>query len=424
MVKLTLPSFDGLPDDIVEKLDAYEEVSTEVKNKLVSLTDEFEEGRNEVIDKALSKTKEVIGKAKDGFGRAQEGIDAVKGGVDKAKAGFSKVQDGIGKARDGIEKVKGGITNLKNSVEGTVNEVKAKVNGVFEGLESGRDLVEIKDRIKGALNGDRSAIELLGKDAEKLFSTKVLGLDESTGLISRSSEIFGKIEVVKDSASYYFGKGSPKNVSNVLGFIRDLGGSEFIDMVDMGAEAALTISVIDEIQSWRIPDLLNDVFKAKPNDSGGYDYGYSDEFRFELGRGVSESLQNNGDLSFIHKLITHAGDKSLLSSNPDFPVQFISSYAFPQGTIPGEHIEGKTTYASELALFIEVMDSLKKDWFYIDRNGEQVWNLYFIGAASEDVITLLKYSDLHREAILAAPNYRMDSFIYTARSLYPMIALG
>lgn len=370
MVKLADVTFDGLPDKAVERLDAYAEVTTEVKNKLESKVNEFNEKRNELIDNALAKPKALV-----------------------------------------------------KAVGDKVSKVNDSINNLFSGLSTGADMVQIRDRVKAALGGDRSAMEAIGNDAEMLFATKVLGMDSTTGFISKASETLGKLKVIKDTTEYYFNNNNPDKVNNVLNFIRDIGGSDAVDMVDLGSTAALATSVINEIQDWGVPTLLDDIFRAEPNDSGGYDYGYSEDYRFEVGRSVSDLLDPEADLEFLSQLIVHSGDKALLASNPDLPSQLMSNYSFPTGTLPGAVIEGKKTYSSELALFVSTMDTLKPDWFFIDRNGIKVWNLYFIGTASEDLKTLLCSDPLYREAVLSASNYRMVSFSETARELYPMIAL-
>lgn len=392
MLKIALPTFEGTSKDVVDRLDAYEEVTSEVKNRLESGVEAFKTQRNDLMDKALAGTKDIT--------------DSTKAMVAKAKGATSGIKDQIDKGKDLYDKG------------------KSKVNGLFDGLESGRDLLQVKDRISAALKGDRSSLLALGKDAEKLFATNVLGMDGSSGLISRGSEILGKVEVIKNSVDYYFGNDSPLKVSNILNFIRDTTDVNLLEFLDLGSEASLLSSVISDIQGWGIPSLLDDVFKAKDDGYGKYEYDYSESFRFAVGQSVSGSISGSTDLGFILTLIKHAGPQSLLATNPDFPIQLISGYVFPDGIVPGESdVVTSKTYSSELGLLVEILDLIKPDWFNATRGSESVWNLYFISVASEDAATLLKQSDVYRDAMLTAPFYRMDSFRSVARQLYPLIAL-
>lgn len=410
MVKITIPTFDGVPKDVVETLDAYEEVSNDVKNSLESNITAFKEKRDDLLDKALAGTRGLT--------------DSTKAMVDKANGYYTdtkaKVDSVTGTVKDTYDRAKG----ITDDLNATYNKAKASVNGLFTDLESGRDLLQIKDRISAALKGDRSSLLALGNDAEKLFATNVLGLDGTTGLVTRGSEAFNKVQVLKGKVNHYFGNDSPLRVNNVLSFINDIGDGETVEFLDLGSEGSLLGSVIVDIQDWGVPDLLDDVFKAKVNDEGVYDYGYSEDFRFAVGQSVSGSITESSDLGFVRKLVEHAGPQSLLATNPDFPIQLIAGYTFPDGIVPGESDDPTVkTYSSELETLVTTLDLIKPDWFNVTRGSESVWNLYFISVASADAATLLKQSDVYRDAMLTAPFYRMDSFRSVARQLYPLIAL-
>ncbi|AEH03625.1 hypothetical protein AVT69_gp200 [Pseudomonas phage PhiPA3] len=361
-------------------------------------------------------------------------------------------------------------TTLQNTLQPKISafeigmdDLLAKTTKVVKGIGSsllgsgGIDLNQAKDRIVDALKGSRSSIVYLGEALERSINEELTGTDTGTGYVRKATDMLDGVKAIMQNKEYYFENGNFQGVNGIMGFLGDLTNNSILRAVDLGANAAILKGVLSQVSAWGIPDLVDTTFGASWNDQyKRYDYQYDDNFRFTVAKRTSKDLSPGTDLLTIDRIMVHGGDMALVAENPDFPIQLLSSYVFPAGTVPGGPFpvmipdpanpsgpmipdpEGTQTvpnYANELALLLEIMDRLKPDWFYylrrvfIDRNGDgdyyrddKVWNLRVIAQASQDATTLLLTSDEHRDAVLTAPFYKVESATAELKAMYPYFA--
>lgn len=382
MLPLAAPTFSGLPDAVVEKVDVYSDVDPNLKNKLASK------------------------------------ISAFDTDIDSVISGATKMVKGIG-------------SSLKN-------------NGI--------DLVTAKQRIQEALGGSRGSISDISEVLEREITGDLTGVDEGTGYVRRANTMIDSVKLAMGGFDRTFKSSDYKNVSGVLGFIRDLSSNQLINVFDLGAEAALIKGVLTEVSSWGIAELVDETFGAKWNsEKNSYDYSYDDEFRFSVTKRASENLSPSTNLSVIESLITHGGNTALIAENPNFPDQLLAGYVLPEGCVPGgpfpvmipdpNNANGPAipdpsgaqkvpNYYDQGRRLKRILNILKPSWFYVNRNvftgnagnpwrTDVVWNLQYLATASEPArLVLMEDTDL-RVAMMTAPFYRMESGIAMLKNMYP-----
>lgn len=383
MLPLTTPTFIGQPNQPVKTVDVYTDISPEIQNSLTSKISAFDTDLGGVI------------------------------------SGATKMVSGIGKA-------------LKNN---------------------GLDLNTAKDRIQQALGGSRSAMSDIAEMFEREITGDLTGVDQGTGYVRGANTMIDSVKLVIDGAIRTFKDGNYKNVSGVVDFIGDLAGNKLINVFDLGAEAALVKGILSEISGWGIPELVDEAFGAKWNaDKNRYDYAYDDYFRFSVTSRASDALSPSTSLDVIERMMLHGGDKALIADNPNFPQQLLAGYVLPEGCIAGgpypvmipsdpptdppttvpdpSGAQAVSNYADQAKRLVRILDTLMPEWFYVPRTVytgveddpfriDTVWTLQYINTASEAAKLVLMTSDDHRDALLAAPFYKIESGIAMLKNMYP-----
>lgn len=329
-------------------------------------------------------------------------------------------------------------TDLGGIISKSLNVVK----GIGKTLsDNGMDLVTARDRIRDALGGSRAAISDISEMLERTIMGDMTGVDEGTGYVRRANTMIDSVKLVTDSYTRVFKQDGYKNVSGVLGFIRDLTGNQLINTFDLGAEAALVKGIITEVSRWGVPELIDETFGAKWNsDKDIWEYEYSDEFRFSVTKRASDGISPSTSLDVIIALITHGGDKALIADNPSFPTQLLAGYVLPEGCMQGGPFpvdplkpldkQTKPNYVHQGHQLLYVLNKLKPDWFYVNRKvatgnptapfrDEVNWNLEYLNTASEAAQAVLQTNPDIRDAMLAAPFYRQESGITLIKNMYP-----
>lgn len=375
MLQLAIPTFTGVPNDAVKKIDVYGNVDDTLQNSLVSKISAFDSNLNGVISSSLKTVKGI------------------------------------------------GDTLMNN----------------------GMDLITARDRIKEALGGSRYAITEISEMLERAITGDLTGIDEGTGFVRGANTMIDSVKLVIDGADRTFNQAGYKNVSGVMGFIRDLSGNQLIKTFDLGAEAALIKGIITEVSKWGVPELIDETFGAKWNtEKDIWEYSYSDEFRFSVTKRASDSISPSTNLDVIWSLITHGGEKALIAENPLFPMQLLNGYVIPEGTSQGGPFpvnaadpygkQTKNNYAYQGYMLLKILNLLKPDWFYVERTyatgtpntpfaKDTVWDLQYLQTASEGAKNVLSTNTDLRDALLAAPFYRIESGIALLKNMYPYIVL-
>lgn len=296
---------------------------------------------------------------------------------------------------------------------------------------------EAKDRIKDALSGSRQGINYLAEGLEELMLGDMTGKDPGTGYVRTANDMIDGVQMVIAGKKSTFNSGGITNVRSIVDFVGDLSNNPLISVFDLGAEAALVKGILTQVTAWGIPEIVDETFGAKWNDTDKrYDYDYDAAFRFSVVKRTSADLSPNTDLKTIKQLMTHGGPAALIAANPSFPEQLLEQYNFPLGISPTKDDARPDlhTYSEELALLEEILAQLKADWFEIQRivfdettdpkyRPEKVWNLRFISKASEDARTLLMSEPKYVSPILTAGFYEVTSGQQMLKSMYPYIVL-
>lgn len=368
MLPLAIPSFTGLPDNTVKQVDVYKDVSPELQNSLASKVSAFDTNLSGIITSTLK-----------------------------------------------------GISNIGSSL-----------------MSQGLNLESAKERIKSALGGSRASINDISSVLERTITGDMTGTDAGTGYVRGANTMIDSVKLVMDGYDRTFKQSGYNNVSGVMGFIRDLSGNQLINTFDLGAQAALIKGVITEVSKWGVPELIDTTFGAKWNDTTKkYDYTYDDQFRFSVTKRASDDISPSTSLDVIRALITHGGDTALVADNPAFPTQLLAGYVLPEGCVQGgpfpvldtdpQGAQTKPNYVNEGYKLLNILNTLKPNWFYIDRTyhsgstfkTEKVWDLEYLPTASDAAKTVLSTNTDLRAAMLAAPFYSVESGIALIKNMYP-----
>lgn len=369
MLPLAIPTFTGVPNDTVKKIDVHGDVGTELQNSLASKISVFDTNLSSIISKSL------------------------------------------------------------NIVKGIGNSLST----------NGLDLPAARDRIKEALGGSRYAITEISEQLERAILGDMTGVDAGTGYVRRANNMIDSVRLVVDDVTRTFSQEGFKDVNGIVRFIRDLSGNQLIEAIDLGAEAALVRGVLTEVTKWGVPQLIDETFGAKRN-GDVWEYKYDDEFRFSVTKRVSDSISPSTDLSVILTLMTHGGEKALVADNPIFPMQLLNGYVLPDGCVAGGPFpvdplvpygeQTKSNHAHQAYQLIYILNILKPEWFYVERKvatgipatpyrTDIVWNLEYLSGASDAAKLVLSSNAHHRDGLLAAQYYRVESGIAMIKNMYP-----
>lgn len=371
MLPLAIPTFTGLPQNAVKQIDVYKDVSPTLQNSLTSKISAFDTDLGGIISKSL------------------------------------KALSGIG------DKL----------------------------MSQGLNLETAKSRIQDALGGSRAAISDLSEVLERSITGDMTGVDQGTGYVRGANTLIDSVKLVADGYTRTFSQSGYSNVSGVMGFIRDLSGNQLINTFDLGAQAALIKGVISEVSKWGVPELVDETFGAKWNaDKKSYDYSYDDTFRFSVVKRASDDISPSTSLDVIQTLITHGGDTALVADNPSFPLQLLGGYVLPTGCVQGgpfpvdatdpQGTQTTPNYANEGFKLVKILNTLKPNWFYTTRTyksgvanpafrTDTVWSLEYLTDASDAAKAVLSTNPDLRDAMLAAPFYKVESGVAMMKAMYP-----
>jgi len=319
------------------------------------------------------------------------------------------------------------VSNSLDMVKGIGS--KLRTNGI--------SIPEARDRIKDALGGSRQGISYLAEGLENMMIGDMTGKDPGTGYVRTANDMIDGVQMVINGKNAVFNQGNFPNVAAITDFIGDLTGNNLLSVFDLGAEAALVKGILSEVTAWGVPQIVDETFGAKWNETDKrYDYKYDDEFRFSVVKRVSEDLSPTTSLATIEQLMIHGGPTALVAMNPAFPEQLLEQYLFPLGIVPSGDPQRPDlrTYAQELEQLVKILNQLKPDWFQLQRmvynpggnpvyKPELVWNLRFISRASEDAKKLLMSEDKYIAPLLTAPFYDVYNGKQVLKNMYPYIVL-
>jgi hypothetical protein len=188
--------------------------------------------------------------------------------------------------------------------------------------------------------------------------------------------------------------------------LNDLSGNAILNRFDIGANVALLTAVLEEIDKWEVPEFVDEVMKYFKKDS--------EDAVFLATANSANQLSLNGDIDTIEAILRHTDPSSLTRDVPDFAYRLLARYTFKNG-------ETVADYPRRLEQLIRILDLLQPNWLYVTRGERQVYSYAVLQGASPDAKTLLSTSDVHRIAVLTAPNYPVRSALSIMESMYPLV---
>lgn len=351
------------------------------------------------------------------------------------------------------------ISAFDTNLGGVIASATKMVKGIGKAfVESGMDLPTAQNRIRDALGGSRGAINDISEMFERGITEDLTGVDQGTGYVRRANTLIDSVKMVIDGVDRTFIDGDFRNVSSVVDFIGDLAGNELINVFDLGAEAALIKGVLTEVTRWGVPELIDETFGAKWNDTEKrYNYAYDDTFRFSVTKRASDSISPTTDLAVLERLMLHGGVSALIADNPNFPEQLIGGYQIPEGCHAGgpypvmiqdpahpddpnakipdpSGAQTVPNYFDQGRRLVKILNQLKPEWFYVTRTvntgvpsspfrKDIVWNLQYLSSASEGFKDVTATQPDIRDATLSAQFYRIESGAMLLKNMYPYITI-
>lgn len=299
----------------------------------------------------------------------------VKNAFTSNHTAFAKsLTESIGNQRSDLaslfKDVREGEVGLKTGLDRTTDLLRG-ARGEIQNIKS-----SMKERINDVMNSPPVS-------TYKMVKTQVAGIQKTI----RSADL--------------------KTVGGVVDMLNGVSGNELLTRFDIGAHVGLLTATLEEIDSWEVPEFVDSVMGYFKDEKG-------EEVVFLAVANSAPRLAYNGDIDTIEKILNHVDPASLTRDVPDFAQRLLRRYRFKNGETPAD-------YPRRLTQLVNVLDQLQPNWFYIQRNGHQIYNFSVMQNVSADAKTLLATSDEHRIAVLTAPEYPPETANSILRSMYPLV---
>lgn len=284
------------------------------------------------------------------------------------------------------------FTAFGQSLQENLGQVRSTLDDVGKRLRSGKASIEdAKSRIKSSLRSARGDLEKLSEDITSSIIDGIGGKE---------------IKVALEDGYKTIKSADLDSATGITSMLRDLTGNQIFDVVDVSAQVGMFRGVLEEVASWGVPELVDEVLKEVDDP----------HTRREVVRYSSSRLSQDSDIDSLQTILGHMDAAALTEGRPDFPKQVLRQYTFPAGTTPED-------YPERLTQLVDVMDRLQFDWFWTQRGEEDVWNLSVIQHVSDDARLLFASSPEYQTPVLIAEHYVERPVKTLAHTLYPNIAL-
>lgn len=375
MLSLATPTFTGVPNDTVKKIDVYSDVGTNVQNSKVSQVSAFDTSLDGIISGSL--------KAVQGIGAELEnrGID-----LPTAK---NRVRDALGGSRSAI-------TEISEILE---RGIMGDMTGTDQGTGYVRGANSMIDSVTMVVNG-----------ADRTFNQP--GYKNVTGIMGFISDLTNN-PLIKT-----FDLGAEAAlIKGVLTEVSQWGIAEIVDET-FGAKWNDSTKRYDYTYS--------DEFRFSVTKRA------SDSISPSTNLSVIEALMlHGGDTALIadnpsfplQLLGGYVLPEGCIQGGP-YPVDLANPYG-PQT---------KPNYADQGYRLLNILNKLKPNWFYVNRKystgdpaepfaTDIVWNMEYLTLTSEAAKLVLATNPDLRDAMLAAQFYRVESGVTMLKTMYPYIVL-
>lgn len=298
-------------------------------------------------------------------------------------------------------------SSMSESLGGVVDTVKTIGKKV---LGPNPNLDQAKDRIMRAMGGSRSDILNLATGLQNGIFSELTGTDPSTNYVRKASDIANNVILITTQGKQLMDRGGFNQTSAIMNFASQLTGNSIFKALDLGAETAMLKGVLGEVSKWGIPSLVDDIIKSSVDKTGDNRSAYHAVSR------TSGQIAMTADIGTIRQLITSLGVSALTAGTPNFAQLFLGRYDFAAGTTAAD-------YPARLTELVDTMNSLKADWFYVMRRGEQIINYSLLNGASDDAKKLFMSNPVYQQAVMTAPFYRTTGSTALMKKMYPNVAL-
>lgn len=204
-IQLATPSFFGTPTDEVQQVDAYSQISPEVRNKLVSGVGEFEEGFGSILNNAIKSVKDIGSKLTGSPINIQEAKQRIEGALKGSRSDIQYISQTLENSIFGELTGASGGPGYTRTATSMANEIKLIIDN--------KDILFNQDGFQGVnsiinflndLGGSNTLIKTfdLGAEAAVLFG--VLTEVSAWGIPDLIDETFGARKVYNDDGSWRY----------------------------------------------------------------------------------------------------------------------------------------------------------------------------------------------------------------------------
>lgn len=371
MVSLAIPTFTGIPDDTIKKIDAYKDVDTSLQNSLVSKISAFDTNLDGIIHGSLSTLSGI-------------GDKLAKGEIDPLWA-QERIRSALGGSRSAI-------SDIAQTLE---NEIFGDLTGTDAGTGYVRGANQMADSVKLVMDGvTRTFIQ----NDYKSVSGVVGFLRDLTG-----NQLIETFDLGAQAAL----------VRGVLSTVTKWGVPELVD-------EAFGAKWNTEKDIWEYE--YDDEFRFSVTKRA------SDNISPSTSLAVINTLMlHGGDKALV---ADNPDFPSQLIAGYVLPEGCVAGGPYPVDPAKPYGDQTQSNYAYEGWLLKDILNRLKPDWFYTKRTyatgvanapfaTDTVWNLQSLPRASEAAKAVLSTDKDLQSALLAAPFYRVESGIAMMKLMYP-----
>lgn len=291
---------------------------------------------------------------------------------------------------------------FSKSLSDTIGKQTSDLGSLFTELRSGD--VGLKtglDRVRETISGARTNINNLSNEFKSRIDA-IMDVDIPPQYFKEmKTNVMGIYKTIRNA--------DLDNIKGITGMLGELTGNDLFDALDIGAEVALITATLEEIDSWEIPEFIDEVMEF-------FGKNKSPEAASIAVTRSSNYLSLYGDIDTIDTILKHVDPSTLTREVPDFVERLLSRYLLKFNET-AEH------YPMRLEQLLRILNLLQPNWLHTERRGQQVFNLAVLQAASPDAVLLLSFDEDIRIAVLTAPNYPRREGVSIMREMYPYIPL-
>lgn len=217
------------------------------------------------------------------------------------------------------------------------------------------------------------------------------------------------METQIDGIRHVIKNGDYTTVKGITGVLGGLTGNPAFEVLGLGPVMGLIQVGLEELAHWEIPELVDDLLHYLDDSPSSVKY--------QVVRDASMRLGGIVDLGTLEVILQHVPGSVIFGANPYFVSQFLQRYKFPEGTDP-------THYGDLRNRLVVALNQVQSDWFWTDRNGEDVFNIQTLTRISDDARILLCTDQQYMAGVVASPEYSNHNYRQLINQMYPLVVLN